>query len=123
MRELTPLKIDHLKPEKKTKRYTDRDGLTLEVRSSGNKVFIFRFQWQHKPQTITLGRYPALSLAAARTLAAKHRANVNNGIDPRGDEHGSQDKAQTTIKAIAEQWYDKNCPRWRIKTQQSISAA
>ncbi len=63
---LTNLKIDRLKSETKTKHYSDRDGLALEVRPSGNKIFIFRFQWNKKPQTITLGRYPSLSLIDAR---------------------------------------------------------
>ena len=42
---LTDLQIQRLKPEKgKTKRYADRDGLALEVRASGKKIFIFRFR-------------------------------------------------------------------------------
>jgi integrase len=48
------------------KRHADRDGLVLEIRPSGKKVFLFRFQWEKKPQTITLGNYPSLSLADAR---------------------------------------------------------
>jgi hypothetical protein len=68
---LTDLKINRLKVESKTKRYADRDGLTLEVRASGNKVFIFRFQWDKKPQTITLGRYPSSNLLEARNMAAE----------------------------------------------------
>ncbi|WP_131753193.1 Arm DNA-binding domain-containing protein, partial [Legionella feeleii] len=58
---LTDLKIQRLKIESKTKRYADRDGLSLEVRASGKKVFLFRFQWNQKPQTITVGHYPSLS--------------------------------------------------------------
>ncbi len=113
---LTHQKIEHLKPEVKTKRYSDRDGLALEVRPSGNKVFIFRFQWLKKPQTITLGRFPALSLIEARNLAAVHRAKVNNGIDPREDERAAEQRIQNTFESIAEQWYAKNLPRWRVKT-------
>lgn len=80
---LTNLKIEHLKPESKTKRYADRDGLTLEVRPCGSKVFRFRFQWEKKPQTITIGHFPATSLAQARSAATQYRAEINNGIDPR----------------------------------------
>ncbi len=115
---LTNLQIDRLKPEARTKRITDRDGLTLEVRPSGNKVFLFRFQWLKKPQTITLGRYPALPLIEARNLAAMHRAKVNNGIDPREDERTAAKREQTVFQNVAEQWYAKNFPRWRATTQQ-----
>ena len=30
-----------------------RDGLMVEACPSGKKVFIFRFQWDKKPQTMT----------------------------------------------------------------------
>lgn len=53
------------------KRHADLYGLVLELRPTKkklNKVFIFRFQWEKKPQTITLGNYPSLTLADARTL-------------------------------------------------------
>lgn len=44
---LTDTSIRALKAENgKTKRKTDRDGLVIEARTSGKKVFIFRFQWE-----------------------------------------------------------------------------
>ena len=79
---LTDAKIKSLKIED-GKRHADRDGLVLEIRPSGKKVFIFRFQWEKKPQTITLGNYPGLSLAEARVIAGSHRSLLDNGIDPR----------------------------------------
>lgn len=51
---LTPLQVERLKSDVKAKRYSDRDGLSLEVRTSGKKVFLFRFQPNKKPQTITI---------------------------------------------------------------------
>lgn len=50
---LSDAKVKSLKIED-GKRHADRDGLVLEIRSSGKKVFLFRFQWEKKPQTITL---------------------------------------------------------------------
>ncbi len=112
---LTNMKIERLKPESKIKRYSDRDGLALEVRPSGNKIFIFRFQWAKKPQTITLGRYPSLCLADARQMVSLHRISLNNHVDPRKKAH---DENHTTFKTIAEQWYGKNSQCWRERTQQ-----
>ena len=114
---LTNLKIDRLKSETKTKRYSDRDGLALEVRPSGNKIFIFRFQWNKKPQTITLGRYPSLSLIDARDMATKYRNSLNNGLDPRVLANSMLKEDQIIFKTIAEQWYTKNCQCWRETTQ------
>lgn len=113
---LTCAKIDRLKPEATTKRYTDRDGLTLEMRPSGKKVFIFRFQWEKKPQTLVLGHYPALSLGEARKTATMYHSLIANGVDPR-EKIREEKAAKIAFKDVAEQWYAKNCPKWRKKTQ------
>lgn len=109
---LTDLQIQRLKTEKgKVKRHADRDGLVLEVRASGKKVFIFRFQWDKKPQTLTLGRYPSLSLAEARNLAAEHRDAINKGLDPRPK--SSNEPTRVTFQVIAEQWYQVYKGTWK----------
>jgi hypothetical protein len=73
---LSDAKIKSLKIED-GKRHADRDGLVLEIRPSGKKVFLFRFQWEKKPQTITLGKYPNLSLADARIKTTSYRTMVD----------------------------------------------
>lgn len=111
---LTDLKIQRLKVEKgKNKRHTDRDGLVLEVRASGKKVFIFRFQWGKKPQTITLGHYPSLSLLEARNMVTTYRAQIQHGIDPRKD---PVEEREITLREAAKLWKQKNIHRWRERT-------
>ena len=110
---LSDAKIKSLKIED-GKRHADRDGLVVEVRPSGKKVFIFRFQWEKKPQTITLGNYPSLSLAEARTLAIEHRDLLNKGIDPRKGKETEQRKL--TFREVAEHWHQKNIHRWKAVT-------
>jgi hypothetical protein len=81
---LTDTQIRALKSESgKTKRKKDHGGLVAEVRPSGKKVFLFRFQWEKKPQTMTLGTYPSLTLSDARASAVLYRDLLNRGIDPR----------------------------------------
>lgn len=48
----------------------DGHGLTLSVRTTGKKIWRFRYQrpGSSARTNITLGYYPVLSLAAARTL-------------------------------------------------------
>jgi integrase len=111
---LTNLQIDRLKAESKVTRYSDRDGLTLEVRPSGNKRFIFRFQWGKKPQTIALGRYPSLSLADARKISLSYRTLVDNNIDPRATLEAKS--VRKTVRHVAEAWLDKNKHSWRDAT-------
>lgn len=112
---LSDSSIRALKPENnKAKRKADRDGLMIEARPSSKKVFIFRFQWEKKPQTMTLGYYPALSLAEARILASNYRDQINKGIDPRNDETDIQIKI--TFREIAELWHQKNIHCWKPVT-------
>lgn len=101
------------------KRHADLYGLALDLRPTKkqlNKVFIFRFQWEHKPQTITLGNYPSLTLADARTIAKSHRDLVNKKIDPR-QKSREEDKPKPTFQLIAEQWLHKNQHCWKEVTR------
>ncbi|WP_131778382.1 tyrosine-type recombinase/integrase [Legionella bozemanae] len=110
---LSDAKIKSLKIED-GKRHADRDGLVLEIRASGKKVFLFRFQWEKKPQTITLGNYPSLSLADARIKITAYRNLLDKGIDPRKGETSEQRKL--TFREVAEQWHQKNSHRWKPVT-------
>ncbi len=115
---LTSLKIDRLKSDTKSKRYADRDGLTLEVRPNGKKIFLFRYQWEKKPQTITLGHYPALSLKDARGITVSYRTYLHQGTDPRDIlKPQIESEKVITLKMASEQWYEKNKHGWRIRTQ------
>ena len=113
---LTDMKLRRLKPGLKTIRIADRDGLAAEIRRSGNIVFIFRFQWEKKPQTITVGPYPIIGLAEARNIALKLRILVKQGIDPRIAGSPKEEKL-ITLKDAAELWYQKNCINWKDRTK------
>lgn len=109
------------------KRHADRDGLVLELRPSKkklNKVFIFRFQWDKKPQTITIGNYQSISLAEARDIALSYRNLVNKGIDPRADNDRAE-QIQLTLGLVADQWFQKYKSSWkdfaRNRHEKSIS--
>ncbi len=97
------------------KRHTDRDGLVLELRPSKkklNKVFIFRFQWDKKPQTITIGDFLSVGLADARELALTYRNMVSKGIDPRS-KNSDVEQVQITFGVIADQWFQKYKDTWK----------
>lgn len=97
------------------KRHADRDGLVLELRPSKkklNKVFIFRYQWNKKPQTITIGNYPSISLADARDIALSYRNLVNKKIDPRA-KNTEVEQTCITFGVVADQWFQKYKGTWK----------
>lgn len=58
-------------------------GLALRVTPSGAKTWAFVYRSSGKPQWLTLGSYPAVTLASARTLALEKRHAVDvEGRDP-----------------------------------------
>ncbi|WP_115709983.1 tyrosine-type recombinase/integrase [Legionella sainthelensi] len=97
------------------KRHADRDGLVLELRPGKkklNKVFIFRYQWNKKPQTITIGNYPSISLAEARDIALSYRNLINKKIDPR-EKNTEAEQTSITFGVVADQWFQKYKGTWK----------
>ncbi|MCV9880287.1 Arm DNA-binding domain-containing protein [Brenneria izbisi] len=62
---------------------SDGHGLTLSIRTTGKKIWRFRYQRPNSSArtNITLGHYPAMTLAAARTLHDEYIALLIKGID------------------------------------------
>ena len=61
----------------------DNKGLYLRVRQSGTKVWAYRYRVLGRTRWLTIGDYPAISLAEARDHAAMLKKQRRQGIDPR----------------------------------------
>jgi integrase len=59
----------------------DGDGLTFTLSSKGAAVWILRYRYGGRRKELTLGRYPDMTLKAAREEASTHRLRVNGGAD------------------------------------------
>lgn len=122
MGKLTNLKIEKLKPKEKIYKANDGQGLYLKIRPSGSKIWMFDYYHPitKKRPTLTIGRYPDISLKEARELITEYRGLVAKGIDPK--EYLTQIKEQketeinNTFIKIASDWYE-----WR-KTRKHFSA-
>ena len=79
---LTDAKIKTLKPQDKVYRILDSDRLYIEVRPTGVKVWRFKFVFNSKESSMSLGEYPAISLADARLFREEMRAKIAKGIHP-----------------------------------------
>lgn len=63
---LTDHKIKAIKPSGKPKKHFDGGGLYLYVSAAGSKSWRFTYRQDKKPQTLTFGPYPLVTLAEAR---------------------------------------------------------
>ncbi|WP_457564153.1 tyrosine-type recombinase/integrase [Caminibacter sp.] len=79
---LSDTKIKRAKPKDKMYKMFDGDGLYLEVKPTGRKVWRVKYRLFGKEKTYTIGDYPAISLSQARAITREIKQKVLDGIDP-----------------------------------------
>ena len=90
---LTDVKIRGLKPAKdgpKVKRYADGRGLNFVVSQSGGKWWEYRFKFDEKWQTLSLGVYPVVGLAEAREKHMAARKELKAGRNPAAEKQAAK---------------------------------
>lgn len=90
---LSDSKIRSAKPKEKLYRLGDSDGLCVEIKPNGKKYWRYRFQWLKKTQMMSLGEYPIVGLAEARSKRDEAKSLVASGINPI-EEKENQKKAK-----------------------------
>src|SRR5262245_50721024 len=63
-------------------RYSDGSGLYLEVKPSGARSWLLRYERQGRERWMGLGPFPLIGLAQARDRARKAKLQLLDGIDP-----------------------------------------
>jgi integrase len=112
---LTDLKIRNTKAREKPYRLADGENLYLYVTPAGVRSWQLRYRFQDKPQTATLGKWPAMSLAEARSEADKKRELAEHGEHLTQVKHAaklkrSADRANT-FERIAADWVQREARR------------
>ncbi len=114
---LTDTKAKAAKPHQKPYKLTDREGLYLHISPVGAKSWRFDYRLNGKRETLTIGRYPEVSLEQARhgqrksgfLCLADARAMVARSESPaaKKQERKAEQKIAraNTLKALAEEWY------------------
>lgn len=105
---LSDVQARNAKPKDKPYKLADEKGLYLLVNSSG-RYWRWDYRFEGKRKTMALGVYPEVPLSQARNQRDKHRAALNDGIDP-----GAQRKAvkrsrsgRDKFETVALEWHDK----------------
>ena len=60
---------------------SDGDGLTFTLSAAGKASWVLRYRFGGRGRECTIGSYPDISLAAARKLATRLRAELDTGVD------------------------------------------
>lgn len=115
---LTDTQCAKAKAETKTKRLYDGNGLLLQIKPNGSKIWQMRFT---KPDgrggMTSLGPYPAMSLSDARKVCAEYHALLAQGIDPiehKKSQNEEAIKASThTLEKVARRWHQVTSAKWK----------
>ncbi len=97
---LTDLAIRNLKSRDKAYKAADRDGMYVVVSPTGNKTFRFDYRFNSRRETLTIGRYPEVSLTGAREELIEARRQIRDGISPaRAKADGKEARRDTVMFA------------------------
>lgn len=107
--------IRSLQTEGKRYEMGDGNGLYIRVSPNGSKVWVFKFKEGGKLKRMTLGTYPALSLAAARKEAVDAQLRIEQGNHPAPQR--VVERKSPTVQAFAEEfierWAKPNKKTWK----------
>lgn len=109
---LTDSQIKKLKPpsedQKAPDKYSDGQGLQLHIFANGGKYWRMAYRFEGKQKTLSLGIYPEVSLAEARSKREDAKRTIRQGIDPMQAKKETQKVADgsLTFQAIATQWLE-----------------
>lgn len=120
---LSVSRINAAKPGEKVVKLTDGSGLALWILPTGRKVWRIQYRRPHdkKLDTITIGPYPEVGLADARSKRDVIRADLLAGKNPKSSAMAKAEKARhsqvATFRAVATQWNE----RWRDSVTESYA--
>ena len=114
---LNDRQIKNAKPAEKPFKLNDGKGLYLYINTSGGKLWRFDFSYNGKRKTLSIGKYPTVSLVEARQAAGNARRLLVSGQDPseakQQEKRERQAAALNTFEAIARRWHSDNLIRWK----------
>lgn len=101
-RPLTNNEILKAKPREKDFTLHDGDGLFLLVKTTGKKLWRFRYQRPNSGSrtNLSLGSYPALTLATARQIRDQHLTTLAQGMDPQQQQELASEQRQIELDSI-----------------------
>ena len=113
---LTDAKIRSLKPRPARYMESDGRGLSLDVLPSGKMSWMFRYRLNGTQERVTLGRYPAMSLASARQERDKKAGQVAKGESPAKQKKKARTGLSTnpTVRDFGERYFKEQVlPNWK----------
>lgn len=86
----------------------DGGGLYFRKQTADGASWMLRYRFAGKPRWMTLGNYPDMSLAEARTEARAARVQLDRKLDPMAERRMklAKEAGRGSFGGLAEQWYE-----------------
>jgi integrase len=121
---LTVKAIESAKPKEKPYKLPDFESLYLYITTTGTKSWRYDYQFNGKRKTLTIGKYPYISLSDARNEKELARQMLAHGKDPAVERKRKSLLANiaqgNTFKKITLEWFDTKKRNWSINTREMI---
>ncbi|MCC6197757.1 MAG: integrase arm-type DNA-binding domain-containing protein [Burkholderiales bacterium] len=112
---LTDRAIRNAQPGK----HADGFGMYIEVTPDGARYWRLKYRFGGKERRLSLGVYPAVTLAQARKRRDAARELLADGVDPsarrKADKRDAERRAANSFEAVAREWFDKQAHGWTAK--------
>lgn len=124
---LSATQVEAAKSKEREYNLSDGQGLQLRVRPNGSKSWLLNYSQPNtgKRTNLGLGKYPAVSLAAARVMRTENLELLSRQIDPKKhrEELLERSRAQQryTFEAVAREWLELHGSKVKGSTLSDIT--
>ena len=107
---LSASQVKSAKPAEKSYKLSDGRGMFLHVMTNGAKYWRLKYRFSGKEKLLSMGVYPAISLAEARSLCDEAKALLRSDRDPglvkQLKKNFSQKQSENSFEAVANEWFE-----------------
>jgi integrase len=123
---LDALTVKGSKPQEKSYRLYDTNGLYLEITPKGGKLWRLKYRYAGKEKLLSFGSFPSISLKEARALKDEARKQLANEIDPSALKKELKrtrvEAAQNSFEFVAREWISKNNKKWSTGNSKLVTS-
>jgi integrase len=108
---LTETGIRSLKSKEKPFKLGDAGGLYMLANPNGSRLWRMKYRWHGREKTLSIGEYPAVTLAKAREARDAAKRLLANGVDPNVEKRkiaaSATENVENTFSKIVDEWLAK----------------
>ena len=115
-----------LQPKPKLYKKSVGESLFIKVYPTGKKCWSYKYRYNRKEKSLSLGEFPLIGLKEARKKLYDYRETLLTGIDPSIEKQLKKNQryfnTSTSFANFAEQWHTTKSPGWSKKYNNTINS-